>query len=291
MKILFTIDAEVGDSYLFRKEAFDFMVMGGPSGSGLPVILKFLKAYGITGHFFVDIYSNEFYGHHFDGVVENILESGSKAYLHAHPAGRFDKNRPYIHQYNESEQEHIIDWGVEEWKRITGGHPLGFRAGSHSANDVTLRLLKAKGFNFDSSYFVGGKECKIEDQSILKQIPINHLQAQYLFLGMKKNKIVKIDINWMPIDVIKTLIVKYKNVDGYIMVFLHSFSFMNLYSKKVRKEKVNDFEDLLKLIQSEGVECVENMAEEDLQPISILETVSIPIGTKDLANYFLSKQM
>lgn len=286
MKILFTIDTEVGDEWDQYAKPFEYLVE-----YGVKETLKLLKKYKFTGHFFVDIYSNKVCDGKFDSVVQEIFTQGSKAYLHVHPGIVYDTKRPYLHQYSEEEQSSILDDGINEWKRITGKHPIGFRAGSYGADNTTLKLLKEKGFEFDSSYFKGRENCKITDPSIMKQIPVTSFTAKYSFFGLSKERTAKPDVNWVPLKSLKRIIQENKDKEGYMMIFLHSFSFGNLLLQRQRKGKVKEFEELLKFISGSGIQSVDDLRNMSLKPILLPEKIKVPISLKDAFNHFVCKQM
>lgn len=53
--------------------------------------------------------------------------------------------------YNETQQERIIEWGLEQFRKNSLPVPAGFRAGGWFADEKTLAILKNKGFAYDSS--------------------------------------------------------------------------------------------------------------------------------------------
>lgn len=286
MEILFTIDVEVGDEYKKYKNPFELLVKYGTSE-----ILRLLKKYDFVGHFFVDIYSNKICDNSFDSMVKEIFKNSSKAYLHVHPGIFFDTKRPYLHQYSEKEQSGIIEWGITEWKRITGENPLGFRAGSYAANDTTLKILKENGFLFDSSFFEGRVQCKITDAKMMREIPVNGFMAQYSFMGISKKQLSKPDINWMSLSALKNIIEMHRAKSGYMMIFLHSFSFVNLLLQRERPAKVKEFEELLKYISKLGIKSVDNLQDETLKPIVMDENIRIPLSIKDVLSHFVYGQI
>ncbi len=291
MKVLFTIDVEVGDLYKNFSNYFEFLVQGGNQKMGTPEIIRLLNKYGFVGHFFVDIYGNKVCNGAFDDVVRDILAQKSKAYLHVHPRSCYDEKRPYMYQYSYSEQSEIIEDGVREWKRITGCHPLGFRAGSYSADDSTLKVLVEKGFSFDSSYFLGRDQCKIKDPNIIRQIPINSFIANYSFMCFHKKRLCKPDVNWLNFNAFQNMINIYKDQPGYVMIFLHSFSFLNLAKASVNFEKIREFEKLLQLISDEKIECVNDLMDTSLHPVEIKPGFEIKLSFRDVYNYFVGGQM
>jgi peptidoglycan/xylan/chitin deacetylase (PgdA/CDA1 family) len=128
--------------------------------SGLPYQLEMLARHGLKATFFLDpLFSFALGLRKLQKVIQLIERSNQSIGLHLHPEWLTDTRccglpkfrGPYISQYSEADQRHLVDLG---WQRLieAGGSPdRVFRAGSWGADVTTLRVLVDAGFTVDSS--------------------------------------------------------------------------------------------------------------------------------------------
>lgn len=253
-QILVTIDTEVGELGKDVPSAFEVFIEGKVHNRevGYRFIMTILDNYGAKGEFFVDIYPYKEIGEHkFASLCENIVKREHYVQLHTHPSTVFDKKRIFIHQYSLEEQIEILSVGEEKIKEWIGKYPIAHRAGGYGINGDTFKALEKVGINYDSSYFYGNKNCKFQSNiknrpfkvGSIMEIPITVFKkvVNYKLFGIDiyhSEYFNKLDIRYgITIDEIIEVINK-STEDDIIVLFLHSFSFLNTILEKEGIEKL-----------------------------------------------------
>ncbi|MGN7159952.1 polysaccharide deacetylase [Sphingomonas sp. SAFR-052] len=131
-----------------------------PAGVGVTWQLERLRAHGLKACFFVDPLPARLYGMAaIAPTVEAILAAGQEVQLHLHPnwagAALADRRRAHVFELvdlSRQEQQDLLGEARDLLGAAGAPDPVAFRAGSYSANDVTLDALAALGFAYDSSH-------------------------------------------------------------------------------------------------------------------------------------------
>ena len=273
---LITIDTEIGELGKYRPDAFETFIEGKVDGEevGCKFIMDILDKYNAKGEFFVDIYPYKQIGKEkFANLCKNIVKKGHNVQLHTHPSMAFDRERIYMHQYSLKEQIEILELGKEKIKEWIGKYPTAHRAGGYGINEDTLKALSQVGILHDSSYFFGNGNCKFHCNAKNKpfrvaeivEIPITVFKriVNYKFLNcniLHREHFQKLDIRYgATVDEIKR-VVEGSDENDIIILFLHSFNFVNLPYNFRRREygtisinegMIKGFEDLLKWISQQ----------------------------------------
>lgn len=131
-----------------------------PAGVGVTWQLERLRAHGLKACFFVDPLPARLYGMAaIAPTVEAIVAAGQEVQLHLHPnwarASLNDRRRAHVFELvdlSRQEQQDLLSEARDLLRAAGAPDPVAFRAGSYSANDVTLDALAALGFAYDSSH-------------------------------------------------------------------------------------------------------------------------------------------
>ena len=141
------------------------------------------------------------------------------------------------------------------------------RAGSYSVNFDSYDALAELGILYDSSYYESS-ECKVWDCVKNSKFNINGVQVYpvtALPFPVKKKSIrmpffkknLKLDLNQQSVSLIKEMVKRPTDLE-YIMIFLHSFSFLKLNKTYevagINYKLISDFNNLLKFITYSGIE-------------------------------------
>ena len=273
--ILITCDTEVGELHADRADAFEIFIKGEIKDRevGVKLINDLASEYGAMVEHFVDVYPYERYDEcKFERLCGDIIWGGHGVNLHTHPSGRYDKNRKFMWQYSVDEQTEIINFGKQKIKEWIGIDVLAHRAGGYGANDDTIQALKFNGIFIDSSFFYKNKNCKINYDYINKasekngvlQLPISVYEKQKRYSFIKtKSSFQKFDFRYgsSADEILKAIDLMPENC--IIVLFLHSFNFLNLkYSFKDKKyvtisindKLINEYKRLLASIANK-TEC------------------------------------
>ena len=272
-QILITIDTEIGELGKYRPDAFETFIEGKVDGRevGYKFIMDILDKYNAKGEFFVDVYPYKQIGEEkFANLCEHIVKQGHNVQLHTHPSTYFGRERIYMHQYSLKEQIEILELGKEKIKEWIGKYPIAHRAGGYGINEDTFKALSQVGILHDSSYFYGNGNCKFQCDVKNKpfrvgkivEIPITVFKRMVNHKFMNRNIIhqehfQKLDLRYgATVSEIKK-VVEGSDENDIIMLFLHSFNFLNLPYNFRRGEygtisvndgMIKDFDDLLKWI-------------------------------------------
>nr|WP_314071303.1 hypothetical protein [uncultured Campylobacter sp.] len=274
-QILITCDTEVGELHAGRADAFEIFIEGEVQSRevGVKLINDLASEYGATVEHFVDVYPYErYYECKFERLCSDIIHGGHGVNLHTHPSGRYDKNRKFMWQYSADEQTEIINFGKQKIKEWIGIDVLAHRAGGYGANDDTIQALKFNGIFIDSSFFYKNENCKINYDYINKasekngvlQLPVSVYEKQKRYGFLKtKNSFQKFDFRYgsSADEILKAIDLMPENC--IIVLFLHSFNFLNLkYNFKDKKyinisinyKLINEYKRLLAGIANKA-EC------------------------------------
>ena len=250
----------------------------GNSEWGIGFISKELKRSGLNASFFLEVFASKVFG---DTVLKRasdiILENGNDIQIHLHPVfyryADFFKNGgelPSITKeawpdamttYDEKEQFHLLEEGINIFKRITGISPVAFRAGGYMANKTTLKCLSKVGIYLDTSFnplypwsfendnFQMNRPNKCGD---VWSIPISVFKTHFPDTSsFKALEISSISFSEMR-TVLETIS---KQSVGHIVIMLHSFSMVKpvdiAYSKiKPDKVVIKRFQKLLEYLNN-----------------------------------------
>jgi peptidoglycan/xylan/chitin deacetylase (PgdA/CDA1 family) len=131
--------------------------------TGVPRLLKILAKRGITSTFFVPGYTAVRY----PGVIRSIVEHGHEVAHHG-----------YLHEamrgLTEAQEAAILDRGLEVLESVTGTRPTGYRAPMWELNWHSPKLLRDRGFLYDSSLMDTDHpyELTVDGDGSLVEIPI-----------------------------------------------------------------------------------------------------------------------
>ena len=311
-QILITCDTEVGELHANRADAFEIFIKGEIEDRevGVKLINDLASKYGAAVEHFVDVYPCERYGEHkFEQLCRDIIQSGHGINLHTHPSGKYDKNRKFMWQYSVDEQTEIVNFGKQKIKEWIGTDVMAHRAGGYGANDDTLRALRINDILIDSSFFYKNKNCKINygyvnkasEKNGVSQLPVSVFEKQKHFGFLKsKSNFQKFDFRYgsSADEILKAIDLMPGNC--IIVLFLHSFNFLNLkYSFKDKKyikisiddELIREYKKLLSGIANK-TECkfiaIKNLNMSDLSDEDIIPTIHAGV---DILKYAKDKFM
>jgi len=274
-KLIITIDTEVGEKAKNFKDGFEKLVIGkiGDEFYGVPKIMEISEKYDFKCVFFVDVYEYKRFGEEkFKLLCQEIDKRGHEVGLHSHPSYAYDENRINMYEYSLEEQIKIIKDGKELIKKWIGKYPVAHRAGNYGANDETLIALKENNIFIDSSFFYKHPNSKINAPTIntpvlykdVLQFPVTVVKKFPRKKGIPipiKWNYVKLDVNWMNRNtIIESVKALNKNVE-YIIIFLHSFSFIKTDYKKLNKfeidcKAIDSFEGVLSFCRKENINSI-----------------------------------
>lgn len=268
-KIIITCDTEIGELGVFLNKSFEVFIEAKVEKKevGYRLINSIAEKYDVKIEHFVDIYPYEKYGENrFSKLCNDILRSGHRLGLHTHPSSKYDKNRKYMHQYSLDEQIEIIRFGKDKIREWTGIDVISHRCGGYGINKDTLKALSKNGIYIDSSYFKDHTNCLLKSRYSNKphfignilEIPVTTYKRQdKLPFNRQRDVTTKLDIRYgSSVDDIIEVIKNAPN-DSVIILFLHSFNFLNLpfnfrtqkYGRiTVNQKLINDYKLLLKNI-------------------------------------------
>jgi peptidoglycan/xylan/chitin deacetylase (PgdA/CDA1 family) len=162
----FDVDAEsamlgVDPSHADRMSAISHQAYG--PLTGVPRLLKILAKHGITSTFFVPGYTAVRYPDVISSIVEHGHEIAHHGYLHEAMRGK-----------TEQQEADILDRGLEVLESVTGSRPIGYRAPMWELNWHSPKLLRDRGFLYDSSLMDTDHpyELAVADGGPLVEIPI-----------------------------------------------------------------------------------------------------------------------
>jgi peptidoglycan/xylan/chitin deacetylase (PgdA/CDA1 family) len=162
----FDVDAEsamlgVDPSHADRMSAISHQAYG--PLTGVPRLLKILAKQGIRSTFFVPGYTAMRY----PDVIRSIADHGHEVAHHG-----------YLHEpmrgLTEAQESAILDRGLEVLESVTGKRPIGYRAPMWELNWQSPKLLRDRGFLYDSSLMDTDHpyELAVDGSGSLVEIPI-----------------------------------------------------------------------------------------------------------------------
>ena len=162
----FDVDAEsamlgVDPSHADRMSAISHQAYG--PLTGVPRLLKILAKHGVTSTFFVPGYTAVRYPDVVRAIVDHGHEIAHHGYLHEPMRGK-----------TEQQEGDILDRGLDALESVTGSRPVGYRAPMWELNWHSPKLLRARGFLYDSSLMDTDHpyELAVEEGGPLVEIPI-----------------------------------------------------------------------------------------------------------------------
>ncbi len=267
--VLYQIWGKVGDEYY-----------------GIPKIIEICDKYGAKGLFFVDI--PEIYDYGYDKVcevVEYIIEKGHDVGVHIHPHHCPNETRHFLFDYSYEEQYEIIKNCTDAFEKMAGRKPASFRAGKYGANHDTLRILNELGYKYDFSEYYSQKWCGIdppvgyirpEAYEGLVEFPVTVFKS--LSLGSLYSRYDKLEATDNPKEIMH-IMKRYakKPYDGVIILFLHSFSFVNFLNTPdaptLNEKHLSSFEKVMKFVYQSSV--LEFVSAADLCEAELCEKGSV----------------
>jgi peptidoglycan/xylan/chitin deacetylase (PgdA/CDA1 family) len=162
----FDVDAEsamlgVSTAHASRMSAISHQAYG--PLAGVPRILKILAKQGITSTFFVPGYTAVRYPDVIRSIADHGHEIAHHGYLHEPMAG-----------LAEDQEAAILDRGCDVLEAVTGVRPTGYRAPMWELNWHSPKLLRDRGFLYDSSLMDADYpyELDVDGRGSLVEIPI-----------------------------------------------------------------------------------------------------------------------
>ncbi|MCK4447360.1 MAG: polysaccharide deacetylase family protein, partial [Candidatus Marinimicrobia bacterium] len=222
--ILLTIDTEF---YFSLEEIF-----GINGENGIEDILNIFDEHNVKATFFIDYLSIGKWGEKpFIKLTKLLKKSGHDIQLHAHSDSFGGK--PYFWQLSYDKQKFVIEKAIHYFEKFNSETPKFFRAGSYSANNDTLEILKEKGFTADLSFQYKQKRCKIIVEKFqfvnkvgliddLLEIPTGVYKYYYPFPRYNS-----INLEWCSLSELKEICKQFEksNADHFVLM-LHSFSLL-----------------------------------------------------------------
>lgn len=250
---------------------------------GIPKIIEICDKYGIKGLFFVDIPEIWDMGYEkIKEVITYIKGKGHDVGVHIHPHHMPNETRQFLFDYSKEEQFKIIQDCTKKYVEITGEYPKSFRAGKYGANRDTLDILSELGYAYDFSEFYSQKWCGIKPEidyvlpvkykniiefpvTVFRSVSIPYLYQRY----------DKLEATNDPEETLHILdqYAKSKN-DELIVLFLHSFSFLNFLdtpdAPTLNKEYFDRFNMTIEgICKSKDYQFI---GERDLESVNIVES-------------------
>ncbi|RJQ53798.1 MAG: hypothetical protein C4526_06185 [Nitrospiraceae bacterium] len=245
---------------------------------GLGKMTELLKEKGYPAVFFLNVYEYKKYG---EEPVMEIAKwfdgAGHDVQLHIHPQWAYDKDRNLTHQYTLDEQIKIIRDGKDLLEKWLDKPVLAHRAGAYGADENTLKALIENDILYDSSLFIASENSKVTALDLKKNVlsmygplyefPVTvyrkHEEPPFL-KGLLKpvSRVRKYDANWFA-DEAETEKAVREAIDmklDFIILFLHSFSFIKHYTPDGDKiadiGAIHRFEHLLNIIKREELRVI-----------------------------------
>lgn len=241
-RVIFTVDVESNGQFTLPQQLK--AICKDNSACGLMEIARMLQEREWAGTFFLNVYEYQRWGEAtMRDIAVKLQAAGQDVALHTHPQWTYDSSRWAMFQYSLDEQTTIIRDGIRLLKSWTGLPVVAHRAGAYTADQNTLKALERSGIRIDSSLFWEHPWSRLNGLGLprnlpsswgqLIEIPVTVYQREdrpYLIgnLVFPVASIRKIDPNWFlnkeeAISAIDAAI----NADlPFLVVFLHSFSFM-----------------------------------------------------------------
>jgi hypothetical protein len=261
-KIIVTCDTEISDLAQFVDQPFEIFIEGRLSGSkelGVKLINRLSEQHGAPVTHFVDVYGSYICGEEkFAELCTNLISRGHSIGLHTHPMHAFDSSRRRMMEYSLKEQVDILKFGKQKLKEWTGIDVKIHRGGSYGINPATMEALRSNGLTIDCSALSNKNGSPLPGGTfnapfIFKQvleIPVTVYDRVSTLkgLGLKRSTITKLDLKYGSSvqDIIR--VVDQAPENSVMVIFLHSFNFINRYFDSKRKRFVR-FEENTELIQ------------------------------------------
>jgi peptidoglycan/xylan/chitin deacetylase (PgdA/CDA1 family) len=211
---------------------------------GLTHMARMLKERGLAGTFFLNVYEYKSWGEPvLRDIATRLQADGHDVALHTHPQWAYDPARPYMYDYSAEDQNRIIADGVRLLQQWTGRPVVAHRAGAYSANRDTIAALARNGILLDSSLFLDHPHSRLNGLGLPANAPsmigsvleipvtvyrrherppvIGPLLPAYVAVG-------KVDVGSIATTQEATAALDALVAADlpFIVVFLHSFSFM-----------------------------------------------------------------
>jgi hypothetical protein len=218
----------------------------------------------------VDVYEDQYYGEQkFIDLCKDIDQDDHGVQLHTHPSYAYDTNRAYMYEYTFEEQKRIIKDGKNKIYKWIQKYPSSHRAGGYGANVNTIKALEANSISIDSSFYSEHSNCKLDltisnkptiSNNVL-EIPVSVINQKKLsscLFHLLLRRYPKYDVNYLNSYLMISSVKKCK--DPYIVIFLHSSSFIKRYKDKqmynVNRKSLKVFFNLLKYLKQNDYDVV-----------------------------------
>ncbi len=162
----FDVDAEsamlgVDPTHADRMSAISHQAYG--PITGVPRLLRILAKHGLTSTFFVPGYTAVRYPDVVRAIVAAGHEIAHHGYLHEPMRGK-----------TEEQEADILDRGLDALESVTGSRPVGYRAPMWELNWHSPKLLRDRGFLYDSSLMDADHpyELEVDGGGPLVEIPL-----------------------------------------------------------------------------------------------------------------------
>lgn len=240
--VIITVDVE-SNEYRALPKQLDTICAGGVQ-CGMLEIARMLEARHMAGTFFLNVYESKAWGAPaLRAIAQELQKRGHDVALHTHPQWMYDPHRVYMYQYTLDEQMRIVGDGVRLLREWTGLPVVAHRTGAYSANADTMEALGRNGITLDFSFFPGAAECHLDGLGLpinlpgavgkVEEIPVTVYERLERPAGLGRllpahRASGKIDVNSMDdesqaLPALNTVVAAHT---PYIVLFLHSFSFM-----------------------------------------------------------------
>jgi peptidoglycan/xylan/chitin deacetylase (PgdA/CDA1 family) len=242
-RVVFTFDVESNAMYRLPDQ-IDAVCSDG-SACGLMEIVRLLNQRGWRGTFFLNVYEQRLWGETaLKTLTVRLQDARQDLGLHTHPDAAYDAARPEMYQYTLDEQVRIIRDGARLLQSWSGAPVVSHRAGAYSADANTLTALERNGILLDSSFFLKYPKCRLNELGMPSNVPSHRgavLEIPVTAYERADRPTVlsgalspvttvrKIDADWL-IDEHEMRAAIDAAVEAefpVIVVFLHSFSFMD----------------------------------------------------------------
>lgn len=261
VKVFITVDVE--DPYNPNEM---YRIWGDMQGEryGVPTIIEILNRYGLKGVFFVDVYEHAIHTKtRMRGLLEYIAAQDHEVQLHTHPGVDTEKfGKGGMARRDPDQQTRILECGMQFIRDTLGTVPVAHRAGGYKADLNTLKALRRVGISVDSSLFYKASGCLIDTKG-------NRFNSPVIIEDILEVPITTVDVRSpifsanMKLDIEQDLLVLTRGLEAVrkagataIVIFLHSWSFLPVYStrRSPRKANISKFDALCRYLWSHRTE-------------------------------------
>ena len=268
-KVIITIDVEAQPKRAYDKHV-DKLIFGKflNNQTGINEMMSIAKNHNILLTFFLDLCEVDIYGDSILDVGREIISQGHDLQLHAHYNFLFrdiwSKNNAKVplsmETFNIDQSKIMIEYIVNQYKKISNISPIAYRGGSYRYNNCLLEALHNFGIKIDSSH----NSARYDNMHLIKPFEfmngIIELPISCINNFRNLNGLIEFNFNKslfknseIMIDYLNSFFNIYGNQAIAILV-MHSWSFLDLVDNKFFEYK-NDsklirFENFLSNIKN-----------------------------------------